>query len=97
MRVLPFYCAHYIRTGGVRDQAELAQLGYVSRARVTQIMNLLHLAPDIQENILYLPRILQGDDPIPERQIRDLVKLVDWAQQRQIWQRIRSAACQADR
>src|ERR1017187_4734132 len=33
--------------GEVRDYADLAQLGYVTRARITQIMNLLHLAPDI--------------------------------------------------
>ena len=35
-------------TGGVvKNYAELARLGYVSRARVTQIMNLLQLAPDL--------------------------------------------------
>lgn len=44
-----------IRDGVVTDQAELARLGHVSRARLTQIMNLLSLAPDIQEEILSLP------------------------------------------
>ena len=44
-----------IRDGVVTDQAELARLGRVSRARLTQIMNLLWLAPDIQEAILFLP------------------------------------------
>src|SRR5579864_621420 len=38
--------------GEVRDYADLARLGYVSRARVTQIMNLLLLAPDIQAQLL---------------------------------------------
>ena len=46
-----------ISTGQVRDYAELARLGHVSRARVTQIMNLLFLAPDIQESIVVLPKI----------------------------------------
>lgn len=41
-----------IRSGTVRDQADLAQLVGVSRARVTQVMRLLALAPDIQEAIL---------------------------------------------
>ena len=41
--------------GEVKDYAELARLGHVTRARVTQIMNLLMLAPDIQEAILFLP------------------------------------------
>ncbi len=40
-------------SGAVRDQAELAELGHVTRARVTQIMNLLHLAPDIQDELLH--------------------------------------------
>jgi hypothetical protein len=44
-----------VRSGAVRDYAELARLGHVTRARVTQIMNLLNLAPDIQEDILWLP------------------------------------------
>ena len=38
--------------GEVRDYADLARLGYVTRARLTQVMNLLLLAPDIQERLL---------------------------------------------
>jgi hypothetical protein len=57
-----------IQNGEVTDYAELARLGHVSRARVTQIMNLLMLAPDIQEQILHLPRVMAGRDPIHLRQ-----------------------------
>lgn len=39
-----------IRDGVVTDQAELARLGHVSRARLTQIMNLLYLAPDFKNS-----------------------------------------------
>src|SRR4051794_9829142 len=46
-----------LRAGDVGDYAELARIGHVSRARVTQIMNLLQLAPDIQEAILFLPGV----------------------------------------
>ena len=74
-----------IRQGGIHNQADLAQLGHVSRARVTQIMNLLHLAPDIQEQILFLPRIMSGDDPYPERKIRRIIREWDWKKQRQMW------------
>lgn len=38
----------------VTDYGALAALGHVSRARLTQIMNLRNLAPDIQEEILFL-------------------------------------------
>jgi hypothetical protein len=57
-----------------RDQADLARLGNVSRARVTQIMNLLQLAPDIQEAILFLPRTVKGRDPIREKHVRPIAQ-----------------------
>jgi len=74
-----------LATGAVRDQAELAELGHVTRARVTQIMNLLHLAPDIQEAILYLPRSTRGRDPVTERDVRAVVAETDWRKQRRLW------------
>jgi hypothetical protein len=49
-----------VRQGIIADYATLARLGQVSRARVTQIMNLLHLAPAIQEALLFLPRTGPG-------------------------------------
>lgn len=77
-----------IRQGGVANQADLAQLGHVSRARVTQIMNLLHLAPDIQEQILFLPAVTEGRDPIPETKLRKIVKETCWEKQRQMWNKL---------
>src|SRR5215211_7835889 len=53
-----------IREGVVGDYAELARLGHVSRARISQIMNLLLLAPDVQEAVLFLPRVERGRDPV---------------------------------
>ena len=76
---------HLLERGAVRDQTELAELGHVTRARVTQIMNLLYLAPDIQEAILHLPRITSGKDPITERDLRPLAAERDWSQQRRLW------------
>src|SRR5690606_18912045 len=77
-----------IRDGIVADFAELARLGHVSRARMTQIMNLLHLAPDIQEAILFLPRVEAGKDPVTERELRALVAEVEWGRQRRMWKTI---------
>ena len=54
----------FIHEGLVADYASLARLGHVSRARISQIMNLLLLAPDIQEQILFLPRTRNGRDPM---------------------------------
>jgi hypothetical protein len=86
-----------VRDGAVRDYADLARLGNVSRARLTQIMNLLHLAPDIQEAILFLPRTDRGFDPISERQIRRVTAELDWRRQRRLWRDLRNARGQAAR
>jgi hypothetical protein len=75
-----------VRTGVVADYATLAQLAHVSRARMSQILNLLVLAPDIQQALLFLPRTLRGRDPIHLRQLQPLAAVLDWGQQRALWQ-----------
>ncbi|NOT00444.1 MAG: hypothetical protein HOP29_07430 [Phycisphaerales bacterium] len=77
-----------VGAGEVSDYAELARLGHVTRARVTQIMNLLCLAPDIQEDILFLPPIESGRDPIRELQLRPITMVPDWRKQRRMWREI---------
>ena len=74
-----------IESGEVKDQAEIARLGHVTRARVTQIMNLLYLAPDIQEAILFLPRTTKGRDAIREIHIRPIAAELEWRKQRRLW------------
>ena len=66
-----------LRDGIVADQAELARLGHVTRARVTQIMNVVDLAPDIQEQILFLSRTERARDPTHERHLRPIAAEAD--------------------
>jgi len=73
------------RRGEVTDYAELARLAMVTRARMTQIMSLLLLAPDIQEEILFLPRSDGGRDPIREKAVRPIASVPDWRKQRVMW------------
>lgn len=85
---------HYERLmvdGAVTTQAEIASLCHVTRARVTQIMNMLHLAPDIQEAILFLPPTIAGRDRLHERDIRPIVAQPDWDRQRALWTELSSA------
>jgi hypothetical protein len=77
-----------IRSGQVRDQAELARLGHVTPARMTQIMNLLCLAPDIQEELLFPPLVQEGRGVAWERRVRKVVGQLDWAEQRGMWERM---------
>ena len=74
--------------GELRDYAQIARLGQVSRARITQIMSLLNLAPDIQEAILYIPPVEQGRDPIRELILRPIAAEPDWARQGRMWRRL---------
>jgi len=76
-----------LRDGQVADQSELARVAHVTQPRMTQIMNLLHLAPDIQEAILHLPRVMEGRDSTTERDIRPITQLRDWRKQRSAWKR----------
>lgn len=75
-----------LRDGVVADQSELARLAHVTQPRMTQIMNLLHLAPDIQEEILHLPAVSSGRDQLTERDLRALVHAPCWQEQRVLWQ-----------
>ncbi len=78
-----------IDEGVVGDYAELARLGHVSRARITQIMSLNFLAPDIQEKILLLPRVERGRDPIREHGVRPIAATPEWRRQRRMWRQLR--------
>ena len=79
-----------IRAGTVTDQSELARLAKVTQPRMTQIMNLLHLAPDIQEQILYLPVVASGRDPIHEKMLRPVAAEICWKKQRVLWSQLRA-------
>jgi hypothetical protein len=77
-----------VREGVVADYAELARLGRVSRARVTQVMNLLNLAPDIQEALLFLPRVEWGRDPLVLRDLQGIAAMLEWSMQRKRWAKV---------
>jgi hypothetical protein len=91
LMALAIRCEELVRSGEVADYAELARLGHVTRARMTQIMNLLNLAPDIQGEILFLPRTTQGRDPIGERDLRPICAVPNWNEQRRFWQQLQDS------
>ena len=74
-----------IRSGEVTGYAELARLGHVTRARLSQITGLLGLAPDLQEEVLFLPRTRKGRDPIQLQHLLPIACLADWRKQRIRW------------
>ena len=74
-----------VRSGEIADYAEAARRLGLTRARVTQITNLLLLAPEIQEAILDLSPVTSGRDPVSERALRQIVSEPDWETQLRLW------------
>jgi len=81
-----------IRDGVVADQTELARLAHISRSRLTQVMNPLNLAPNIQEDVSFLQCPPRGRAPISERQLRPIAPELSWARQRRAWGEVRQGA-----
>jgi hypothetical protein len=77
-----------VRSGQVASYSALAALGHVTRARISQIMNLLQLAPDIQEALLFLPPTVRGRDAIILADLQPIAAAVDWRKQRRLWRRL---------
>ena len=77
-----------MRQGLVHHQRELADAGQISRARMSQIMRLTDLAPQIQEELLFLPKTLSGPDRITEKALRKISRSMDWEWQRNEFARL---------
>jgi hypothetical protein len=77
-----------VRTGQVGSYSVLASLGHVTRARICQILNLIRLAPDIREALLFLPPTVCGRDPIILADLQPIAAACDWRKQRRLWRRL---------
>jgi hypothetical protein len=78
--------------GKAKSRREIAKLAGVTPARVTQLLDLLFLAPDIQEEILFFPRTTKARDRITERDARLVASAVAWPEQRKLWADVKSGA-----
>ena len=74
-----------LRTGEAYDLTDLARIGKVSQPRMSQIMGLNLLAPDIQRALLDLPPQGRGKPFLHEKRIRPITAIIDWQEQRRAW------------
>ena len=83
--------AHHLQgavdRGLVADRAAVARKLGLTRARVTQLLDLLLLAPDLQMRVLELEAV-DGVEPLAERQLRVVVAAGTWPQQRATWAKL---------
>lgn len=77
LMALAIRCDRLLRSGAVPDASALARLAKVSQPRMTQILNLTLLAPDIQERLLFLSPVEGGKPEVSEKGLR-------WASQRPV-------------
>ncbi len=84
--------AHHLQAaidrGELADRAALARTLGFTRARITQLMELLLLAADLQEQVLKLEAV-DGVEPMSERTLRAVAQAGLWPEQREAWTRLR--------
>jgi hypothetical protein len=85
LMALAIHCDELLRTGQIGLVGDLARYAQITPARMTQILTLLSLAPDIQEQLLFLPRTTEGHGDIQEMDVRRIAMELDWNRQRMMW------------
>jgi len=95
LMALAIHFDRLLREGKVRDQSELARLAHVTQPRMTQIMNLNHLAPDIQEQLLFFKALTLGRPGLCERHLRPIAATTSWTAQRRAWTAVARPATQS--
>jgi hypothetical protein len=86
---LAIHLEDMIRRGEAKDYADLARLSGLCRERISQIIRLTYLAPDIQVELLYLAPTPTGQYPVSETTMRKIASLLSWDDQRLEWQRFK--------
>lgn len=89
LMALAIHFEELVRTRQVESYAELARLGHVTHARISQIVSLVLLAPEIQEEVLHLPAVERGRAPLLLCHLRPIAATADWVSQRRKWRELR--------
>jgi hypothetical protein len=82
LMALAIRCEQLLRSGAVPNASALARLAHVTQPRMTQILNLTLLAPDIQERLLFLDPVEEGKPEVSEKGLRKVCANIEWDQQR---------------
>src|SRR5579871_5302477 len=88
---LAIYLEDLIRRGEAKDYADLARLSCLCRERISQIVRLNYLAPDIQVEILYLAPTISGRFAVGETAMRKIANLLSWVDQRSEWRALKQS------
>jgi len=84
MLALAHHLQNAIDRGLVADRTTVAARLGVTKARITQLLDLTLLAPDLQEAVLAMEAV-DGVEPMSELALRQVAQMRDWAEQRRRW------------
>lgn len=91
--------AHHVEASIQAGRFEYAASVYRSlgldNSRLYQVLSLRRLAPDIQEDVLFLTAP-DGVEPFTEKALRAIARILDWAEQRQKYAVLRPAFARPD-
>jgi len=84
MLALAHHLQNAIDRGLVADRTTVAARLGVTKARITQLLDLTLLAPDLQEAALGMEAV-DGVEPMSELALRKVAQVRDWPEQRRGW------------
>lgn len=84
MLALAHHLQRALDRGVVRTGGELARRLSFTPGRISELFDLLLLAPDIQEAVLGLQAV-DGKEPTSERALHAVARQASWAEQRKRW------------
>ncbi len=87
LRLARMLAVAHVLSRELADRDEVARALGCTHARVSQLFDLLLLAPDIQEEIVFMV-VTTGRDPVTEHSVRRVVRALDWEEQRRRWRDI---------
>jgi hypothetical protein len=87
---LAIHFSDMIERGEARDYADLARLGCLTRERMSQIMELIWLAPDIQQEILEFNPTGAARFSVSEVAMRRIANALLWEDQRREWKTLQA-------
>ena len=83
--------AHHFETameaGTIKGPSDAGRRIGITSERVTQVLTLRYLAPDIQEDVLFL-EITEGGEPFTENDLRKVARVLSWPLQRSLYARL---------
>ncbi|ACY13375.1 hypothetical protein [Haliangium ochraceum] len=73
-----------VTRGDFESRSAAARHYGMTTGRITQLLSLLWLAPDVQEDVLFLEAI-DGREPVSGQALEKIARIADWSEQRRGW------------